>query len=48
MYFAGTHDFFGVNHYVTHLVSHAMSNISVVSYDNDQDLISTLDANWPR
>ena len=47
-FFVGTYDFFGLNHYTTHLVSHAVSNISVVSYANDQDLTYTFDASWPR
>lgn len=44
----GTHDFFGLNHYTTQLVSYQDMGVKDVSYERDQDLITTVDPSWRR
>ena len=45
--FAGTHDFFGLNHYTTQLVSYEDQGHTERDYEKDQDLVTSLDPSWP-
>ena len=46
--FLGTHDFFGLNHYTTQYVEYKDLGLGDISYDNDQDLVTTVDPTWPE
>ncbi|XP_064642636.1 lactase/phlorizin hydrolase-like isoform X2 [Lineus longissimus] len=43
----GTHDFFGLNHYTTRLVTSATSPLNPPSYEMDRDVVESIDPTWP-
>ena len=46
MFFTGSADFLGLNHYTTNLISPVNYPPEVVSYDADKDTIAEYDPSW--
>lgn len=44
--FAGTNDFFGLNHYTTQIIADQVNSATPASFDRDQNVESTTDPSW--